>query len=291
MTLSAYQSRIDEGLQDYLNCYTKTAPDVVHRAMAYSLLAKGKRMRPVLLLATCHALSGNQDNALPFACALEMVHAYSLIHDDLPAMDDDDYRRGRPTNHKVFGEGVAVLAGDGLLNLAYEIMTDSCIEHFCLETIQAMNVIARCAGVRGMIGGQAADLEAEGKAINAEMLDYIQRNKTGALLEAAFTAGGWLAGGSGEVISLLAGAGRDLGVAFQIQDDILDLTATTESLGKPTHSDERNSKATYVSMFGIEQAKAKVHDLFGEVLLQLNSVLKHDEFITSYLNQLMRRRN
>lgn len=225
----------------------------VDEAMEYSLMAGGKRIRPILLMATAEALGAKGYNFLPVACGLEMIHTYSLIHDDLPCMDNDDYRRGRLTNHKVYGEAMAVLAGDGLLTLAFEVMLEqkNVSPSSLIETVRE---IAMCAGNFGMVGGQGLDLEYEGKQITPEQLRTLHAGKTGALFIGAIRGGAHLAGASDIQLRALTRFADLLGLAFQITDDILDVEGTEEELGKPIGSDSRNQKSTYISLYGIEAA-------------------------------------
>lgn len=255
----------------------------VDDAMKYSLLAGGKRLRPILLMATADALGANGYDFLTAACGLEMIHTYSLIHDDLPCMDNDDYRRGRLTNHKVFGEALALLAGDGLLTLAFEVMAEqrnvkpSTLVEFIHET-------AMCAGNFGMVGGQALDLEAEGRAISAKELKTLHEGKTGAMFIAAVRGGAHLAGATEEQLLALTRFAELVGLAFQIEDDILDVTSTQEELGKPIGSDAKNEKSTYVSLFGLEEARKMADetteealrclDMFGETADALRELAK-----------------
>lgn len=237
----------------------------VDDAMKYSLLAGGKRLRPILLMATADALGANGYDFLTAACGLEMIHTYSLIHDDLPCMDNDDYRRGRLTNHKVFGEALALLAGAGLLTLAFEVMAEqrnvkpSTLVEFIHET-------AMCAGNFGMVGGQALDLEAEGRAISAKELKTLHEGKTGAMFIAAVRGGAHLAGATEEQLLALTRFAELVGLAFQIEDDILDVTSTQEELGKPIGSDAKNEKSTYVSLFGLEEARKMADETTEEAL-------------------------
>lgn len=224
-------------------------------AMEYSLLSGGKRLRPILLLKSCELVNGDIKDAIPFAIAVEMIHTYSLIHDDLPIMDDDDYRRGYLTNHKVYGDGMAVLAGDGLLNFAYETMLNSLIDKEDIKKyINAMNVIAKSAGFNGMIGGQVVDIASENKKINSETLDFIHLNKTSALIEASLVAGAIIGEGSSKEIQALKDYGKLIGISFQIRDDILDIIGDKEKLGKDIGSDIENDKSTYVSIHGMDKA-------------------------------------
>lgn len=241
-------------------------PPVIFEAMRYSLLAGGKRLRPMLLLAACEAVGGEKEAAMPFACALEMIHTYSLIHDDLPAMDNDDYRRGRLTSHKVFGEDMAILAGDGLLHHAMETMAEACCKNPTPQTTGAMRAIAHGAGLFGMLTGQVVDVYFEGKPLEQEVLDFIHIHKTAAMIRGALEAGAILGGADAETVAAFALAGEKIGVAFQILDDILDVTSTLEELGKPIHSDEKNEKTTYVTLFGIQRSREIAGTLSAEAM-------------------------
>ena len=223
-------------------------------SMRYSLFAGGKRLRPILLLAAADTVGGDGRQFLHSACALEMIHTYSLIHDDLPAMDDDDYRRGRLTNHKVFGDGMAVLAGDGLLTMAFETLLSQPGVTPEIRTRVALEV-AQAAGPFGMVGGQAIDLDSEGQQPTPEIMTLMHRLKTGALFRASLRAGALLAGGSAEAVQKLTEYAEQFSLAFQITDDILDVTGTEAVLGKPIGSDEKNHKATYVSMYSLSEAQ------------------------------------
>ena len=227
-------------------------PERLLEAMRYSLEAGGKRLRPVMLLAACDMAGGDMETALPFACAMEMIHTYSLIHDDLPAMDNDDLRRGKPTNHKVFGEGMAVLAGDGLLNAAAELMARAALQFNDNRGIRALEIIMRHAGVTGMIAGQAADLDSEGEEPREEMLIYIHSHKTADLLEAPMEAGLVLAGADEKACRLGRDYGYHLGLAFQMTDDLLDVTGDTALLGKKTGADAEQNKMTWVALRSVE---------------------------------------
>ncbi|PLX95608.1 MAG: polyprenyl synthetase [Desulfuromonas sp.] len=241
----------------------ETLPAQLHEAMRYSLLAGGKRIRPVLLLAACEAVGGENEAALPIACALEMIHTYSLVHDDLPAMDNDDYRRGRLTNHKVYGEATAVLAGDALLTEAFIHLSDpartAAIPPQTL--LEVIHIMARCAGSMGMVGGQVVDMEAEGKEIDFATLEYIHTHKTGALLLASVKAGGLVGGADAEQLESLTRYGEAAGLAFQIADDILNVTGDKEELGKAVGSDEARGKATYPALLGVAEAKRRAIEL------------------------------
>lgn len=267
---------------------------VVLEAMNYSIMAGGKRLRPIMMEESYHLLGGRGKIVEPFMAALEMIHNYSLVHDDLPAMDNDEYRRGRKTTWKVYGDGMAILAGDGLLNYAYETavtafsMTEDREE--LKRVARALEVLTRKAGVYGMIGGQTADIEAESKErITEELLLFIDENKTAALMQAAFMIGGILAGASEEAINKLERAAYDIGIAFQIQDDILDVTSTTEVLGKPVGSDEKNHKLTYVSLHGLDQAKEEVCRLSGDAVHILKGLGEENDFLIELIHSLIKR--
>jgi geranylgeranyl diphosphate synthase, type II len=237
-------------------------------AMRYSLFAGGKRLRPVLLMAAADAVGVDGRRFLHSACALEMIHTYSLIHDDLPCMDDDDYRRGRPTNHKVFGEGLAVLAGDGLLTLAFEtLLTQPGVPPAILARVAGE--VAQAAGPSGMVGGQAIDLGSEGQLPTPEIMTLMHRLKTGALFRASLRGGALLAGGSDADLQSLTEFAEQFGLAFQITDDILDVTGSTEALGKPVGSDERTLKATYVSVYSLPLARQMAQEAVNEAISAL----------------------
>ncbi len=244
----------------------------VVEAMRYSLSAGGKRVRPILMMAACEAVGGNSVDIMPAACAMECVHTYSLIHDDLPAMDDDDLRRGKPTCHKVFGEAIAILAGDGLLTYAFELMThDELLENISPDKVtKAISIFSRAAGISGMVGGQTADIIFEGKRVDPDTLSYIHRHKTGALIRASLEMGAILGGGDAGQVASLADFGTALGLAFQVVDDLLDVVGDEKKLGKPVGSDERNKKATYPALFGIEKAREKAIELKEQALGSLS---------------------
>lgn len=243
----------------------------VTTAARYSLLSGGKRIRPVLVLATVACLGSDPELALPYAAALEMIHTYSLVHDDLPCMDDDDLRRGRPTCHKQFGEALAVLAGDALLNRAFEVMLDD-MTTGCQNKIEAARIIARAAGSSGMIAGQTLDLEAEGQLIPPEKLERLHQLKTGQLILAPVLAACALADASVPVTSLFQSFAANLGLAFQIQDDILDVTASESRLGKSTGKDQRDQKSTYVTLFGLDTAQAYLKEATRQAKEALGAV-------------------
>lgn len=265
----------------------------IYSAMKYSLAAGGKRLRPVLAIAVCDMLNGDINEVLPYACAIEMIHTYSLIHDDLPAMDNDDYRRGRLTNHKVFGEAMAILAGDALLNYAFEVMLKHTADHSgnILEKTKAMSIIAKTSGVSGMIGGQVVDLESEGKAIPASLLEYMHRCKTGALIKAPVMASAVLCGAEPDMLKQLELFAEKLGLAFQIKDDILDIEGDSEKLGKKTGSDVSNNKSTFVSIYGLEKSKKMLEELTQEAVNSLKAFGNNSEFLVSLAKYLLQREN
>lgn len=245
-------------------------PEKIYEAMRYSLLAGGKRLRPILCLATAELLGKNEHIAMPTACALEMIHTMSLIHDDLPAMDNDDYRRGRLTNHKVYGEDIAILAGDGLLAYAFEYVAENTKNIPAERIVKVLAILGKAVGANGLVGGQVMDLDCEGKSdITAEILTTIHRNKTGALLEACVSCGAILAGASSEDLNRLSVYAQNIGLAFQIIDDILDVTATSEELGKTAGKDISAQKATYPKLWGIETSQAKAEELVKDAIAQL----------------------
>jgi geranylgeranyl diphosphate synthase type II len=233
--------------------------------MRYSVMAGGKRLRPILVIAGAEAVGGAADTVLPTACALELIHTYSLIHDDLPAMDDDDYRRGRPTSHKVFGEAVAILAGDALLTLAFQLVARNAERVGDPRVIcDVVADIAEAAGTGGMVGGQVVDIESEGKAVSAETLDYIHTHKTAALIRVSLRTGALLAGAKPDALAAISTAGERLGLAFQIVDDILDVEGSLEELGKTAGSDERKQKATDPAVHGLEVSRRRARALVEE---------------------------
>ena len=272
--LDARRATVDAALDEVLPPET-VEPVTIHRAMRYSVLAPGKRLRPILVIAGAEAVGGRADAVLDTACALELIHAYSLIHDDLPAMDDDDYRRGRLTSHKVFGEAMAILAGDALLTLAFRLVATNAARVAPAALVGTVVAeIADAAGTDGMVGGQVVDIASEGKSISPEMLDYIHLHKTAALIRAALRVGALLAGGPAEHVEAISRAGQSLGLAFQIVDDILDVEGSLAELGKSAGSDERKKKATYPSLHGLPASKQRARELIEEtkrLLLPLGS--------------------
>lgn len=283
-------AQIEQIIKKYLpkeEGYQKT----IMEAMNYSVLAGGKRLRPMLMQETYRLFGGRSEVIEPFMAAIEMIHTYSLVHDDLPAMDNDEYRRGKKTTHAVYGEAMGILAGDALLNYAYETAARA----FAMEpgnpgVCQAFQILTAKAGIYGMVGGQTVDVESEGKpGMNKEKLDFIYRLKTSALIEGAMLTGAVLAGatqGEQKIIEQTAG---EVGLAFQIQDDILDVTSTMEVLGKPIGSDEKNHKITYVTYEGIEKAKADVASLSEQAIARMDSLVVKNEYLTELLRYLILR--
>lgn len=274
--------------------YTKQleAPAVLKDAMVYSLEAGGKRIRPLLLFATLHAFGKDLEIGIPAACALEMIHTYSLIHDDLPSMDDDDLRRGKPTNHKVFGEATAILAGDGLLTYAFEVITS--YSHPMVTAnmnLRLVRELAKAAGPEGMVAGQVADIEAEGHTLTLSQLEYIHKNKTGRLLEFPVLAGCILSGATEKEIGQLLDYARNIGLAFQIQDDILDVIGTEEEIGKPVGSDIENKKSTYATLFSIEEAKQMLSATIQNAKRALSSMQLADEYLLQICEIIANRKN
>ena len=249
-----------------------TYPETIYESMRYSLLAGGKRLRPILCLATCELLDGTESMAMPTACALEMIHTMSLIHDDLPAMDDDDYRRGKLTNHKVYGEDVAILAGDGLLSYAFEHVATQTHDVPPERLLKVVAALGRAVGAAGLVGGQIVDLASEGKPdVTLETLNFIHTHKTGALLKVSVTSGAILAGGDESQVDILAEYAEKIGLAFQIVDDVLDVTATSEELGKSAGKDVQAQKATYPSLWGIEESRRQAKQLVEEAKVAVST--------------------
>ncbi len=264
---------------------------LIMEAMEYNLMAGGKRLRPMMMQETYKMFGGNSKIIEPFMAALEMIHTYSLVHDDLPSMDNDDYRRGRKTTHIVYGEGMAVLTGDALLNYAFETAGKA----FDMEPEQsyligkAMQILGNKAGIYGMIGGQVVDVESAGVQIDHQVIRFIYELKTCALIEAAMMIGAVLAGASDEEVAKVENIARKVGMAFQIQDDILDITSTNEVLGKPVHSDEKNEKTTYVTLAGYEKAKEEVERLSIEAILELENLHKQNSYLMCLIEKLIHR--
>ena len=273
MDLKAYltlqQQRIEATLDEVLPRREGPTAKLVD-AMRYSLFAGGKRLRPILVLAACEAVGGNTDPALRPACALEMIHTYSLIHDDLPAMDDDNFRRGIPTNHKVFGEASAILAGDALLTEAFVLLSRPCPELTPATQIQLVNIAAAASGRDGMVGGQMVDMAAEGQENSIDTVNFIHKHKTGALIRASLQMGAIIGGADDTQLQQITTFGRHAGLAFQIADDLLDIEATQEQLGKDVGSDQQRGKATYPAVVGIEEARCQATELHQAALEALS---------------------
>ena len=264
-------------------------PEKLLAAMDYSLCAGGKRLRPVLLLAACDTLGGDVNEALPFACALEMIHTYSLIHDDLPAMDNDDLRRGRPTNHKVFGEGMAILAGDGLLSAAMELMLRAAVRMGDMRGVRAAEAIARRAGVTGMVAGQVMDVTGEGTAPTLEKVDYIHRHKTADLLTAPVEAGFILAGADDKTVAAGCEYGVNLGLAFQMVDDLLDVEGDAALLGKTPGKDAAEGKLTWVAVKGVAQTRRDAESAVEQAVCALNAISGETNFLKTLAQTTLNR--
>ena len=268
--LKARSALVDEALDRFLpppDAY----PEVIHQAMRYSLFAGGKRLRPVLVMAAAEAVGGDPMRVIPAACAIELIHTYSLVHDDLPAMDNDDFRRGKPTCHRVYGEAVAILAGDALLTHAFGLLAKNA--GYCQvppeRVVQVIEEVAAAAGTAGLIGGQVVDTLTEASRVDMPTLEYIHRHKTGALYRAAVRTGAILVGATGEQLSALTEYAEHLGLAFQIQDDILDVEGDPLKLGKPVGSDLRNRKATYPFFMGVEAARNRAREAVEAAIASL----------------------
>ena len=262
----------------------------IMEAMNYSVLAGGKRLRPLMMYETYRMFGGEGEVIRPFMAAMEMIHTYSLVHDDLPAMDNDEYRRGKLTTHAKYGHAMGILAGDALLNFAFETAASAFdYGEDPGRVAKALQILAKKAGVYGMIGGQVVDVQSSGHAISKEQLDFIYKLKTSALLEAAMMTGAVLAGAAEEEVRTIEQVASDVGVAFQVRDDILDVTGTLESIGKPVHSDDKNEKTTYVTLKGLEQASADVEELSDRALRNLASLPYKNEFLTELIQSLVYR--
>ena len=282
---------IEEILKSYLpeqNGYQRIIMD----AMEYSLMAGGKRLRPMLMQETYRLFGGTEKVIEPFMAAQEMIHTYSLVHDDLPAMDDDELRRGRKTTHVVYGEDMGILAGDALLNYAFETAAAAFDKYpeKALQIGKAMKILGNKAGIYGMLGGQVVDVKETGHAVDKDVLDFIYALKTGALLESSMMIGATLAGADDESIALIEKVASKVGLAFQVQDDILDVTSTAEVLGKPIHSDEKNEKTTYVTLLGIDKAEKIVEKESVEAIELLKSLPVRNDYLEWSLTQLIHRK-
>jgi len=285
--LRSRQKLIDRALDGYLP-KQNIRPATIHKAMRYSLFAGGKRLRPILTLAAAEVCGGKMEAALPLACAMECIHTYSLVHDDLPSMDNDDFRRGRPTCHKVFGDGIAVLAGDALLTIAFEIVSHAKpARRYDMSTL--LREVAVAAGSEKLIAGQVADLEAEGKEATREQLRYIHENKTAAILTTSVRLGAMSANADAKKVKAITNFGRALGLAFQVIDDILDVTQTTEKLGKSAGKDIAARKATYPAVMGLEKSRAEARRLTRKAHDALSSFDRNSEALHSLANYLLNR--
>ena len=271
-----YQVMIETALKGYLPSGVFTEQTLID-SMEYSLMCGGKRIRPLLTLLFCELCGEDAKKALPFACAVEMIHTYSLIHDDMPCMDDDDYRRGKPSNHKVYGEDIATLSGDALQSLAFEIMTSDDVANSISpkNALKAANTLAKYCGVLGMVGGQVIDIQSEGKKADITILQEMDEKKTAALIKASCEMGCIVAGADEAKINAATQYAHSIGIAFQIVDDILDVTSTSEELGKPVGSDSENDKSTYVSLLGIDKCRELVKELTESAINSL-SVFEND---------------
>ena len=288
--LTKRTDEIEKGIREFLPKEEGFAKSMA-QAMNYSMLAGGKRLRPLLMQETYRLFGGKEKVIWPFMTGMEMIHTHSLIHDDLPALDNDDYRRGRLTTHKVYGEAMGILSGVALLNYAYETMLLAFERTAYPErVIRGLSVMAEKTGIHGMLGGQSVDVENDGTPLTKEMLDYIYRNKTSALIEAAMMTGAILAGADENSVAIIEEVAGKIGLAFQIQDDILDVTSTEEELGKPVHSDEKNNKVTYVTLFGIEEASRQVKELSEDAVSLLKGLNKNNEFLYLLVEKLINRR-
>lgn len=259
----------------------------VLEAMNYSVKAGGKRLRPMLMQETYALFGGKGRVVKPFMAAMEFIHTYSLVHDDLPALDNDEYRRGKKTTHAVFGETMGILAGDALLNYAFETAAGAFDIEMNANVAKALKILAAKAGIYGMIGGQIADIESEGKVVGIDVVEFIHRLKCGALIESSMMIGAVLAGADDEQVSLIEKIGADVGYAFQIQDDILDVTSTTDVLGKPVGSDDKNEKSTYVSLKGLDKAREDVAFLSQRALDNLASLSVKNQFLEELIKMLI----
>lgn len=278
----------DEALNEYLPA-AETYPSSIHEAMRYSVFAGGKRLRPILVMAAAEAVGGSVEKVMPVACALELIHTYSLVHDDLPAMDNDDFRRGRPTSHKVYGEAMAILVGDALLTMAFELIAQSA-EKVSPEAANRVTLeIAKAAGSQGLIGGQVVDTLSEQKAIEGEVLEYIHRHKTGALFRACLRSGAILGGASPEQLEALTTYAEQMGLAFQIKDDLLDIEGDEAKLGKPVGSDVKNQKSTYPSIYGLEKSREMAAAAAAEAIDALKIFGPEAEFLRDVMHFIINR--
>lgn len=288
MKINKLKEEINLWLNDYFDkkgSYNK----IIYDAMKYSIEVGGKRIRPILMLSTYNIYKENYRRIIPIAAALEMIHTYSLIHDDLPAMDNDDLRRGKPTNHKMYGEAIAILAGDGLLNEAMNLLFNYCLANPQKHIIEACKVLSMASGVEGMIGGQVVDIISEGKNISEEQLSYMHSRKTGALIKGAIVSGAILGEAEEKDIKLLCEFGEKLGLAFQIKDDILDVIGDVKVLGKKVNSDKDNNKTTFISKYGLDKCNNRCEQLTEECLQILDSLGKNTSNLKEITSFLLKR--
>jgi geranylgeranyl diphosphate synthase type II len=291
--LKKMQELVDESLEKYLPQQDEL-PSSIHTSMRYSVFAGGKRVRPILLLAACETVGGDMRKALPAACAMEMIHTYSLIHDDLPAMDNDDFRRGNPTNHKVFGEATAILAGDALLTEAFILLSNPRYTEGLdpAGLLQVIQEIAVCSGSRGMIGGQVVDMESEGKKdIDLATVLYIHTHKTGALIKASVKSGALLGDAGGNELDAITRYAEAIGLAFQIADDILDIEGTTEQIGKDAGSDQARGKATYPAVMGLAESKRRAEELVDVAIEALSCFDEKADPLREIANYIVKRKS
>lgn len=278
---------VEEALERFLPPST-VFPPLIHQAMRYSVMGGGKRIRPSLVMAGAEAVGGSAASVLPAACAVELIHVYSLIHDDLPAMDNDDYRRGKLTSHKVYGEAIAVLAGDALLTLAFQLLAENKAGR-PEDTLKVIREAALGAGTKGLIGGQVVDIFSTGEEVDEVTLEYIHRNKTGALYRISVRTGAILAGARQDQLEALSRYAEHLGLAFQIKDDILDLVGEEKIIGKPVGSDLKNKKATYPALFGLENSREKASREYARALSAISGFGKEADFLRSLVNFVINR--
>ena len=288
-TLKQRANQVESLLKEYMPSeegYQKT----IMESMNYSLSAGGKRLRPILTMEACKVVGGNVEDAIPFAMAIEMIHTYSLIHDDLPALDNDDLRRGKKTNHIVYGEDMAILAGDALLNYAFEVMLSNSIDkENPNKDLKAINDIAKTSGIYGMIGGQVVDIQSENKQISKEMLDYIHNNKTAAIIIGCMRAGAIIGDATQEQLEKITKYAKNIGLSFQIVDDILDIVGDESKLGKKVGSDIENHKSTYPSLIGLDESKNIAYELIQEAKESINSINKETKFLSDLADYIIDR--
>ncbi|GAB6182121.1 polyprenyl synthetase family protein [Desulfotomaculum defluvii] len=286
--LKHWAKQVDVALDKYMPS-PETYPTVIHEAMRYSVFAGGKRLRPILVLAAAQAVGGSADKVMPVACAMELIHTYSLVHDDLPAMDNDDFRRGRATNHKVYGEAMAILVGDALQTLAFELIAQAA-ENLPAEAVNKVTLeIARAAGSVGLIGGQVVDLLSENQTINGDTLEYIHRHKTGALFRASIRAGAILGGATASQLESLTLFAEQMGLAFQIKDDLLDIEGDEAKIGKPLGSDVKNQKSTYPAIYGLTKTREMAAASAAEAINALKIFHQEAEFLRGIMHFIINR--